>query len=170
MAMEIGIIKILIGEVTVTAIDGTQRALHVGDAVFAGDVITTGAVSAIEIEFADGSIMDLGRSSQTVLNNDVFNVHHLIEQKSGQSDVAAIERALLEGSDPTQEGAPIASGLELGNGSRGIDSFRVEHVEQLFTVTPERSAVDVDAQALYIVPKATAQDEELQNLAPVVIA
>ncbi|MDQ7073538.1 MAG: retention module-containing protein [Gammaproteobacteria bacterium] len=73
MATEIGIVNVLIGTATATSTDGTQRDLHVGDRVYADEVITTGAVSAIEIEFADGSLMDLGRNSQAFLDDTVFD-------------------------------------------------------------------------------------------------
>ena len=73
MATEIGSIKTLIGTAIATSLDGTPRNLQVGDKVFASDIITTGAAGAIEIEFLDGSLMDLGRSSQAILDAEVFD-------------------------------------------------------------------------------------------------
>ncbi len=73
MATEIGVVKALIGAVTATSTDGSVRTLQVGDVVYANDLISTGAEGAIEIEFADGSVMDLGRSSQALLDSEVFD-------------------------------------------------------------------------------------------------
>lgn len=42
------------GIVTATAADGTQRALHDGDAVFTGDSVVTGANSYADLELDDG--------------------------------------------------------------------------------------------------------------------
>lgn len=42
------------GLVTVTGSDGSQRALHDGDSVFAGDTITTGSASYADLDLEDG--------------------------------------------------------------------------------------------------------------------
>ena len=69
MATQIGIVKTLTGEVTATAADGSIRTLQVGDRVYANELISTGQAGALEIEFSDGSIMDLGRNSQAMLDS-----------------------------------------------------------------------------------------------------
>ena len=73
MATEIGIIKAIIGTATATSADGSVRNLQVGDKVYQNDLITTGVAGAVEIEFLDGSTMDMGRSSQAVLDLDMFD-------------------------------------------------------------------------------------------------
>lgn len=82
-AAGIGIISTLIGTATATALDSSQRLLHVGDQVCQDEIISTGALGAVEIEFSDGSIMALGRESQAFLDQNVFN-SEAIEQCNGQ--------------------------------------------------------------------------------------
>lgn len=119
MAVEIGIIKNLIGAVTATATDGSQRTLEVGDKLFINEIISTGAAGAVEIEFIDGSIMDLGRNSQTVLDNEVLNPQQFTPAQV-QADVDALQQALLDGEDPTQVGDATAAGAgPQGNGNEG---------------------------------------------------
>lgn len=72
MAIQIGVVKVLIGDVTATSADGTGRLLQSGDNVFADDLISTLSHSAIEINFADGGVMDLGANSQVMLNQEFF--------------------------------------------------------------------------------------------------
>ncbi len=79
MATQIGIVKALIGTVTATSADGSTRNLQVGDSVYADELVSTGSGGAVELEFADGSVMDLGRDSQALLDNTVFNPEALAE-------------------------------------------------------------------------------------------
>ncbi len=73
MATEIGTITALVGSATATSTDGSIRNLQVGDKVYANDLVTTGSAGAVEIEFVDGSIMDMGRNSQAVLDTEIFD-------------------------------------------------------------------------------------------------
>lgn len=72
MANEIGVVEAILGSVMVTSMDGSSRQLKVGDAVFAKELITTGSDGAIEIEFTDNEVMDLGRSSQVMLDGQFY--------------------------------------------------------------------------------------------------
>ena len=129
MATEIGIIKALVGTATATATDGTIRNLQVGDKVYQNDLITTGAAGAVEIEFADGSTMDMGRSSQAMLDLEVFDpstaTTETAETTETTDDIAAIQQALLEGEDPTVAGEATAAGAGAGGGSEGGHDFVV---------------------------------------------
>jgi hypothetical protein len=73
VTLEIGIIKTLIGSVMATAADGSHRNLQTGDGICHGEVITTGTTGAIEVKFNDDSVMTLGRSTQAIIDNDVFD-------------------------------------------------------------------------------------------------
>ncbi|SFK11508.1 retention module-containing protein [Methylophaga sulfidovorans] len=131
MATEIGVVKALIGAVTVTSTDGSVRTLQVGDVVYANDLISTGAEGAIEIEFADGSVMDLGRSSQALLDAEVFdptNTDIADNQQAVTDDVDAIQQAILEGQDPTQAGQETAAGAGTANGNEGHDAVFVDYL------------------------------------------
>lgn len=128
MATEIGSITTLIGSATATSVDGAVRNLQVGDKVYQNDIITTSAASAIEIEFEDGSIMDLGRNSQAVLDIEVFDPNAPAVETAEltpvvDEDIEAIQQALLEGEDPSQVADPTAAGaLGEGGGSEGSSS------------------------------------------------
>lgn len=75
MANEIGVVTAIIGSAMATATDGSIRYPQVGDSVFADDLISTGSDGAIEIEFADGDVMDLGRSSQAMLDEHFYDLN-----------------------------------------------------------------------------------------------
>jgi VCBS repeat-containing protein len=134
MATNIGIIKALIGTATATAVDGSHRDLHVGDRVYADDIISTGAASAIEIEFADGSLMDLGRNSQAFLDSTVFDPQQIVVAEN-IVDIAELQDVLIDGADPTQNGDAPAAGAE-SEGSEGASStVIVEHNSPIADVT-----------------------------------
>ncbi|MDC9726094.1 MAG: retention module-containing protein [Gammaproteobacteria bacterium] len=137
MAVEIGIIKTLIGTTVAIATDGTQRNLQVGDRVFADEIISTGATGAVEIEFSDGSVMNLGRSSQTLLDNDVFDIQQAIQtQEDAQNEADALQQALLDGVDPTQVGeATAASAGAETTGNEGTDVIQVDYEGESVTPT-----------------------------------
>ncbi|MFW5426237.1 MAG: retention module-containing protein, partial [Methylophagaceae bacterium] len=134
MATEIGIVKALIGSAVITATDGSQRNLLVGDRVYADEIITTGDASAIEIEFADGSLMDLGRNSQALLDNEVFDPQQAVEPIL-DVDIAALQDALVDGDDPTQEGPAPAAGLESESGNEGVSTVVVDYLDPVAEVT-----------------------------------
>lgn len=130
MATQIGIIKAIIGTATATSTDGSIRNLQAGDAVFQNDLITTGAASAVEIEFTDGSVMDLGRNSQAMLDLEVFDptapVTETTETADVPDDVAALQEALLAGADVSELGEATAAGAGAdAGGEEGGHSFVV---------------------------------------------
>ena len=137
MATEIGSIKTLIGTAIATSLDGTPRNLQVGDKVFASDIITTGAAGAIEIEFLDGSLMDLGRSSQAILDAEVFDPQQTTQIVDTQdNDVDALQQALLDGTDPTQAGEATAAGADSKqSGDEGSSSDTIDYLAPETPVT-----------------------------------
>ena len=137
MANEIGIIKTLIGTAVATAADGSQRTLQAGDRVFQDEVITTGAAGAVEVEFSDGSVMTLGRNSQAILDTDAFDPQAVAQAPSdADSDVAALQQALLDGADPSQIGDATAAGAgNTAGGNEGTNIVQVIH--EAPEVTPE---------------------------------
>ena len=137
MATQIGIITTLIGTATATAADGTIRNLKIGDQVFADEIISTGAGGAVEIEFADGSVMDLGRNSQAVLDSEAYDPSIIQDAaQSADSDIEALQQALLDGVDPTQIGEATAAGA--GAGTEGNEGSEPVYVDYLAPeVTPD---------------------------------
>lgn len=139
MATQIGVVKALIGEVTATAADGTIRKLQIGDTVYANELISTGTGGAVEIEFADGSVMDLGRESQAMLDMNVFDLDSTTFADGGSDnvtdDIAAIQQAILEGEDPTKAGEATAAGAGTEGGNEGHEAEFVDYLNP--EVTPD---------------------------------
>lgn len=73
MTADIGMVQATIGSVMAFDTEGAVRNLQVGDHVYANELISTGTDGAIEIEFADGEVMDLGRLSQVFLDSQFFD-------------------------------------------------------------------------------------------------
>jgi len=137
MTIEIGTIETLMGTAVATASDGSQRTLKIGDSVSQDEVITTGAAGAIAIELADGSLMTLGRDSQAVLDTEVYDPSAAVQAtESVDSDVDAIQQALLDGTDPTQVGEATAAsaGIQTG-GNEGHQSVVVDYIAPELQVT-----------------------------------
>ncbi len=136
MASEIGEVKVILGKVEVIGPDGSQP-LRVGDKVFSEQIISTGANSAVEIEFLDGTTLDLPRDSQIVLDTDAYDPSTAaVVESDTQDDIAALQQALLDGNDPTQEGeATAANAQNEQNGNEGSSTIQIAH--ELATVTPE---------------------------------
>ena len=114
----IGTVKMVIGTVSATSPDGVVRVLQVGDKVNANDVIQTGDLASIDIEFVNGTHMDLGRNAQTVLDTDVFNP---AAAQAAVADAAAIQALIAAGADPTAIAAATAAGA--GEASEGGHTF-----------------------------------------------
>jgi VCBS repeat-containing protein len=135
MAIEIGFVKVLTGTATATAVDGTQRALNIGDRVYADELISTGSASAIEIQFADGTLMDLGRNTQALLDNEVFDPQQAIIESANEVDILALQETLIDGEDPTQQGNATAAGPENEGNDGGISTVIVEHISPITEIT-----------------------------------
>lgn len=126
MATEIGIIKTVIGIATAKAVDGSQRPLQTNDIVFQNETILTGEFGAVEIQLPDGSLVDLGRNSETVLDPAVLQVK-VSEQLAAEDDVDTLQEAILEGTDPTQNSEPTAAGSNEQGGNEGSTIIQVQH-------------------------------------------
>lgn len=158
MATEIGSITTLIGTATATSLDGTIRNLQVGDKVFQNDIITTGAAGAIEIEFEDGSVMDLGRNSQAVLDLDMFDpdapVAQTVVTEQTFDDIEAIQQALLDGEDPTLIADPAAAGAVGEASSEGGSSTVVrEYLNP--SMTPQNGFDTTGPSISFLTPEQT---------------
>jgi len=89
MANEIGVVQAIMGSVSATAMNGDVSYPQVGDTIFANDLIMTGADGAIEIEFADGDVMDLGHTSQVILDGQFFDTASLFANED-QADISEL--------------------------------------------------------------------------------
>ena len=102
MSITTGIIKTLIGQVFAISPDGSSRLLIEGDKIFAGEQIETGANGAVTIGLPDGTTLDLGRGSHW------GNGAPLTE--AAEPSVAAMQQAIADGLDPTQNLEATAAG------------------------------------------------------------
>lgn len=137
MATEIGIIKTVIGTVVTKAADGSQRPLQAGDIIFQNETIITGDVGAIEIELSDGSLIDLGRNSETVLDPTLLQIKTSEQELTTESEVESLQQAILNNADPTQDAAPTAAGTNINNlgGNEGTTLVQVQHLAPKTTPT-----------------------------------
>jgi T1SS-143 domain-containing protein len=157
MATEIGFIKGLIGSAIATAADGSQRTLQVGDKIFANELVNTGAAGAVEIEFTDGSIMDLGRNSQAVLDNEVFDPQQAMQaQTQVQDDVEALQQALVDGTDPTLVGEATAAGA--GTQTDGNEGHTPVIVEFLAPIADVVSGFETTGPGGLALPEIVTED------------
>ncbi|KFX13012.1 hypothetical protein JV35_20010, partial [Pectobacterium betavasculorum] len=130
----IGVIKFVIGQVFIVALDGSQRLLVAGDRVYSGEEVVTGANGAVSITLPDGKTLDLGRDSRW---SDVSNAS---SQKNADvaNDVAAIQDAIAQGADPTQVLEATAAGNddsgEAGSGGGAHSTVVLDLTGEVVTV------------------------------------
>ena len=159
MATQIGIVSTIIGSVTATSADGTIRNLQVGDKVFSDELLVTGPNGAVELEFTDGSDMALGRSSQMLLDDEVFDpAAAQIAAETADSDVDALQQALLDGVDPTQAAPATAAGAGTQTeGNEGTNTVVVDYLAPEVTPTSGFDTIGVANEFPVI-------EEELQGI------
>ena len=106
MAIQIGVITALIGSATVLSADGMTHSLQLGDKVYYNDLVKTGKSCALEVEFADGNVLDLSRDSQLLLDKTVFDPFSSFSSSHELSvNVDAIHMNIMAGDDPLQVSA-----------------------------------------------------------------
>ncbi|WFP49720.1 retention module-containing protein [Methylomonas sp. EFPC3] len=151
MAQELGIVKLVSGSVSATAADGSTRVLQTGDKVFDTDILATAAGSAIVIQLADGSTVDMG-------GNDRMQLGAVLQEQEREEAVVAqnpppagpsvedIQAALLAGADPTQIADPTAAGAPAagaaGGGVAGNEGHVPVSVDYLNPVAPVTNGFD----------------------------
>lgn len=131
MAVEIGVIKAIIGKVELIDSEET-KPLKVGDKVFSDQVISTAIAGAVEIEFIDGSVMALPQNSQAVLDKETFDP----TESSQSEDITALQDALLAGADPTENEEATAANAGAQSGEdEGSSTAQVLYEQPV--ITPE---------------------------------
>jgi len=162
VATEIGIIKTLIGTAVAVVADGSQRILQAGDRVYQNEVISTGPAGAVEVEFSGGSIMALGRNSQTLLDAEIVD-SQAISIPSDEVNVDAVQQALLDGADPSQVTAVTAAGAgAAGAGNEGVDIVKINHEAPV--VTPDSGFETTGINVVF--DEREEEDEISQGLNP----
>ena len=69
----IGKVTELTGSAQVTRTNGVEESLSLGDSVYLGDVLKTGANSSVGITFIDDTLFSLGADARLMLNDLVFD-------------------------------------------------------------------------------------------------
>ncbi|WP_336284842.1 retention module-containing protein [Citrobacter arsenatis] len=108
MSKLLGVIKAIIGQVYVVDANGAQRQVHEGDRVYSGEEIVTGASGAVSVSLPDGKTLDIGRNSHW--GEHGLQASH--NPESSAQDIAAAQKAIAEGADPTQVLEATAAGNE----------------------------------------------------------
>ncbi|MDM2841859.1 retention module-containing protein [Citrobacter sp. Cpo086] len=108
MSKLLGVIKAIIGQVYVVDANGAQRLVHEGDRVYSGEEIVTGASGAVSISLPDGKTLDIGRNSHW--GDHGLQASH--NPESSAQDIAAAQKAIADGADPTQVLEATAAGNE----------------------------------------------------------
>ncbi len=90
-AAPIGHVVTVEGAVTATRIDGTQVVLAIDSPVFQGDIVETGADSAIGLLFEDGTTFSLGDDARMLLDELSYNA----DAGSGSLSFSLVQGAFL---------------------------------------------------------------------------
>lgn len=88
MALVLGTVNLIIGQASAVSVDGTIRQLKVGDPVYENDIVTTADFSGLSIKLSNGEMLDLGRGSEIVVNEEtlLLNVSPSVEQETSDVD------------------------------------------------------------------------------------
>jgi ribosomal 50S subunit-recycling heat shock protein len=131
----LGVIKAIIGQVYVVDANGTQRLVHEGDRVYSGEEIVTGASGAVSLSLPDGKTLDIGRNSHW--GEHGLQVSHNPDHDA--QDIAAVQKAIADGADPTQVLEATAAGndapVQLEGGGGGHTLVQLELTGQVVDPT-----------------------------------
>ena len=126
----VGHVAILYGTVKAISPDGTERLLTLNSPIFANDTIVTESDGRVSIVMDDAaqSQIDLGRMSEVVIDEDIYQGASSEEISDAATEVEQIQEALLaEDFDPTLELEAAAAGGDAaaGGGHPVADFARV---------------------------------------------
>ena len=129
MAKEAGTVKIVQGKVqALNALTGEARELHAGDVLYQGEkVVTEGADAKVTISQPDGKKLTLSGNDTLTLDGSTTTSQKFGDETS-VSDVSALQKALLNGSDlsnleETAAGGDTAAGGNSDGTSLSAASF-----------------------------------------------
>ena len=120
MAKEAGIIKTIQGKVqALNALTGEARELHAGDVLYQGEkVVTEGADAKVVISQPDGKKLTLSGNDTLTLDGSTTTSQKFGDEAS-VSDVSALQKALLNGSDLSNLEETAAGGDTAAGGGDG---------------------------------------------------
>ena len=120
MAKEAGTVKIVQGKVqALNALTGEARELHAGDILYQGEkVVTEGADAKVTISQLDGKKLTLSGNDTLTLDGSTTTSQKFGDEAS-VSDVSALQKALLNGSDLSNLEETAAGGDTAAGGGDG---------------------------------------------------
>ena len=120
MAKEAGTVKIVQGKVqALNALTGEARELHAGDVLYQGEkVVTEGADAKVTISQPDGKKLTLSGNDTLTLDGSTTTSQKFGDETS-VSDVSALQKALLNGSDLSNLEETAAGGDTAAGGGDG---------------------------------------------------
>ena len=120
MAKETGTVKIVQGKVqALNALTGEARELHAGDILYQGEkVVTEGADAKVTISQPDGKKLTLSGNDTLTLDGSTTTSQKFGDEAS-VSDVSALQKALLNGSDLSNLEETAAGGDTAAGGGDG---------------------------------------------------
>lgn len=130
--MAIGIVRGLIGKVTVTDSRGNVRELRVGDAVELNDNVQAQAGGTVHIAFNNGNFATIGSNETLMLSEAVMDPTGAPKQAAEGQSVADIQAMIAAGMDPTQIAEATAAGADaglVGEAGQGSHTFVVVNQE-----------------------------------------
>ena len=154
----VGKALIIYGSVQAQSPDGATRILQPNSPVFANDRIITGDDGMISIVFGDSgnTQLDLGRMSDVLIDEDVFQGDIPADINDATAQVEKIQQALLNGLDPTQDleapaAGPAAAAVVGAGGGHVYTKFELTGEE----VTPVSGAETTGIERTFLDPNLT---------------
>ena len=125
MSLSIGVVRQVIGEVSVVGNDGVQRRLVEGDRVFLGDQLVSGSDGSVAISLDQGGELTMGRTSSLLLSpallaGDVAtDPVDPLTSTAQLREIQELQRAIEAGEDPSTNTEAPAAGAQAGSGGSG---------------------------------------------------
>lgn len=104
----IGYVTALNGEAQARGIDDANRSLAIDDPLHEGDILTTGEETEIQIEFDDSSRLQLGETTEVLLDESVFGGREPYPDARADQ-LAILQHLIVEGIDLVELAASAAS-------------------------------------------------------------
>jgi len=155
----IGILTRADGNVLVIR-DGETISLRVGDPIYTGDIIKTGAAGSASLTMSDGSTMSLGPDFVADLTDEIFSGTSSKHLESGLDEAVSVQAAIRSGRDPSEDApSPAAGELRGGEGGEAI-------IIQASTraVTPESGHETHGQELPFRIPDYELLQEAPQNI------
>ena len=124
--MATGIVRGLVGSVTVTNTRGVTRQLRTGDTVELNDTVQAANGSTVHIAFDNGNFATVGSNEKLVLDASVIDPMAESDNKAATDlSVADIQAMIAAGADPTEIAEATAAGADAG--TRGDPNHSGSH-------------------------------------------